>query len=653
MEFILVAGELAARHFDQLSVVCDKAPRLTSVDGPLEPVQTSGLFVSGSKPLSGEEGDSYFWDGHGVGDSVAFSSGTQAVPKLRSLDSHIQSSAMGDLASDLRGIFVCLKVNRESGAFTLVLDPLYQYSVFVYEVAGTLVLSNSIYLINAVGELFTRRLTRSGLVACYEAGCSLGAGTRTGYAEVSVLPYGTMVTGRGAQWSIEKSRYRAVPNGMSYNDLLGQGANRLVNYVTALQKSAKDGALLFDLTGGQDSRLCFAAAIAAGIKDPAIFVGGDERDDDRLVARQLAQRYGGKEGNFPENFLESGLSAKDMARRAVFHQQGHSTLYHYALGTARLENVYRVRGGGGEILRSHIEPVSSGNLFADQPISLIRRALKGDSLYPRALYEYWANLGSAAGRQGVRWAFETSKKFLGQQALYTHEFRRSAVHSLVRDYKKHAVSLESMGMDLYLKDRTRRHFSYITRALNFSLGAFEPLFDSFLLAAAEALSWEERSAGRLVFDLMEALAGCEILEIPFAPKSMQTGPRAYLAERLQRPPEILTQIDRSSQVVLRKVPVPTVGSLNQWAEFNGAPTLGIHGKYLWQNRSYFYELAVDLPSTHEVWNLLVRDRFLEAVRSAEFFYGSEKKATRGMRFLHMLIWLHKDECQTGISDLAF
>ncbi|MCV6576743.1 MAG: hypothetical protein OIF58_13500, partial [Cohaesibacter sp.] len=156
-------------------------------------------------------------------------------------------------------------------------------------------------------------------------------------------PFGKIIKGRGDRFEIVDSKFNPVPDRASYGELLSLSAERLMSYTAAIDTAFPKDGVVYDLTGGQDSRVCFAAAIGAGVKGLNFFVGGDDGDDDLYVARQLANSFGAKEANFPENYTENFISANEQARRAVFRQQGHSTLYHYALGKGRLDTVARIR----------------------------------------------------------------------------------------------------------------------------------------------------------------------------------------------------------------------------------------------------------------------------------------------------------------------
>lgn len=650
VEYLLVSGSGLNEHSKAIVKACNGARRLTPVDGPLSFQVADGVLVAGAKPLVSND-HTIYWDGHGVAGDKAFSSGTKYAPVPSIWVSHKNACIRGIEAGDLRGVFSSILLNQRTGEFALVLDPLSQYSVFVWRQAGVLVASNSIYLLEAAVNSFGVQLTRSVVAACFEIGCTIGAGTRTGFEDVEVLPYGMCITGRNENWHLKPSKYCAGTKGLGYSELLQKTVERLTGYMSALASTFGSSNLLFDLTGGQDSRMCFAAAIGAGIEPINMFVGGNEGDDDKYVARQLAQLYGAKEGNFPENYTETSVRAHELAQRATFHQQGYSTLYHYALGQGRLNTVARVRGGAGELARSHLEPVSNGNLFSDIPKKAFRLLRRREPVYLEVLKGFWLRGLNEKHNAAYRWAFFFGRNLQGKKTLFSDDFKRLALRSLHQDLYDQAESVGSMGMDLYFKDRTRRHFAYLTRALNFSSGAFEPLYDPFLVAAAEALDWHERSSGKLAFDLMEKMAGKQILKVPFASKSLQSKPREYLSKRLGVAPESLSAVDRSYMPQIQSSKIHAGQGIDQWAEFDGPEAMGMHGRYIWQNRYYLQALAGGLSNSNNCWRWIDRDKFLSATASDTFFYRSEKEMTHGLRFLHAFIWLAKEEGETGITSL--
>ena len=515
MEFLLISGGLPFRAA-AIKRACEKAKRLASVDGSFQYSHFDGLFIAGAKPIENNQ-ERFYWDGHGMdGDSV-FSSGTKLKPNARKLSAYHAASISGSDSAfqQMRGVFASVCVNVETAQFSVVVDPLSQYSLFVWKYKGSLCVSTSIYLIESVANSVGESLTRNPYVGCFEVACGTGAGRQTGYHNVSVQPFGEVIVGQGAEWSFQASLLQATPKGASYHELLQLSAERLTSYASALDKAFPENGIIYDLTGGQDSRICFAAAVGAGVKPPNFFVGGKEQDPDKYVARRLAITFGAKEGKLPQAFTENTFRPDELARRAVFRQQGHSTLHHYALGRGRLDTVARVRGGAGELSRSHMKAVDKGCFFSGQPVAPLRALLKGDRIYKQAVSSYWLGFADAKKRMASRWAYKLSTSLRGQRTLYTKAFQNHAVKTLVSEHYNSAISMESMGVDTYLSDRARRHFGFLSRTLNLSYGAFEPLYDPVLMAAARALPWEERADGRFVFDLMEKMAGERYSESAF------------------------------------------------------------------------------------------------------------------------------------------
>ncbi len=658
VEFVLVSGPVA-QQAELLKKACGNASRICPVDGAFLYNEQPGLFVAGAKPMQ-SAGHTYFWDGHGVAGHTAFSSGTNLAPTASDLKAYHHGCLSGystdaltrRMLSDMRGVFASVAVDETHGTFSIVVDPLSQYSLFTWKIGSSICVSNSVYLIESIAKTLDVPLSRDPNVGCFEVACTVGAGTRTGYKGVEVQKFGQIITGERGNWGYQDTKFRSFPEGATYEELLELSAARLTSYMTALDKATSDTGLLFDLTGGQDSRICFAAAVGAGVKNLNIFVGGDDGDDDKYVARQLANKFGATEGNFPENYTESSVSANEQARRATFRQQGHSTLYHYALGAGRLNDVCRVRGGAGELIRSHMLPVDSGCFFTSHPMKSVKQLLGGDTVYRQSLKKYWLGFLNLNQRMASRWAYKLGAGLRAKRghSLYTRSFQENAINVLMQDHLLNAESLESMGLDLYFKDRTRRHFAFISRALNYSSGAFEPLSDPVLIAAAQALPWDERVSGRFVFELIEKMAGKDMLKVPFAKKSMQAEPSEYLARQLECSLDSIAAVDRALMPATQKAKINAGVKVNRWADFDGPNGLGVHAKYLWQNRNFMKELAEGLGCDHELWKILNRENFLSSIQSDYFFSGGNK-ATHGLRFLHMLIWLNYEESRIGIGEI--
>ncbi|PCI61235.1 MAG: hypothetical protein COB37_08575 [Kordiimonadales bacterium] len=650
MEFLLVSGARVSELGGLLQDACKKAPRLAPIDGPLSHTSLSGLYIAGCKPEI-DASSVLFWDGHGMADGSVFSSGTCLRPKGETLSSYVGAVTEGHAATDLRGVFSILQYSETTAEFSLTLDPLSQYSVFILVHDGTLVASNNIYMVERVAALLGKTLKRSALVGCFEIGCATGASTRSGYEDVLTLDRGQMIVGCGSQWSIGTSLYKDPFEGKSYSWLLEKSADRLIEYMAALAHVSSEENLLFDLTGGHDSRVCFAAAIGAGLENINIFVAGDANSEDVQIAHFLAAEFGAKKGNYPANFVEEELDFSELARRATFRQQGHATMFHYSLGTARLNSVLRVRGDAGEIMRSPLAPFEPINFCFQAPRRFLRKLSRGEPAYRESLRQYWLGFYSKKRRTAAGWSYRVAQRISRKKGLFTARFIRLALRSLFRDFLKYARSSVSMGMDQYMHDRVRRHFAFMTGTMNRSYGAFEPLFDPCLAAAASALSWEERESSKFVFDLIEKMAGRRMLEIPFADASLREKAKRQLAKHLGCSLPVLSEYGPLPPLDLPAAKSPSAVGI-RFRQSNDSPIgLSWDGNYLWQNRKYLRRLATELSESHKCWTFLKRASVLKIIACDEYFYRSDKATAEGVRFLHLFIWLSFDECPVGVSLL--
>ncbi len=647
MEFIIISSPTIKASSPGIAKQLNSAPRITPIDGPLNAIITdSTLFASSG--LQSLHGQYISWDGHGVVGTTAFSSGAELPLSVEQANNYLNTCLGSSGNTDMRGVFVYATFDKRTSEFNVALDPLSQYPLFLFTSGDTLITSNNVYLIEAVASYMGHSLTRSPEAGAFEAAFGVGAGQKTGFKQISLLPHGHMIAGNSTKWQIKKAQMPDYKKGYDYQQLLRLSVERLKNYMKALQQSSGNSRLLFDLTGGQDSRICFAAALAAGLPDIAIFSAGDDIDPDKRIAYQIAQKFGAKVGNYPENHDSQTISAKQRSQTAVFRQQGHSNLYHYQLGNVRLEGVCRVRGSAGELTRCFKDNPSKYSLFWEAPWKHIKQLLRSDTAYKAVLQIYWATFGSSNNKMASRWAYKYCNIPQSYQRLFHKQFIRSATHQLQADIAKAAETAQTMGTDIYLKDRAKRHFGYMSRGLNMTCGAFDPLYDPVILAAADALPETERANARLSFDLIEALGGKELLEIPFFKESITASQLKYLSERLSVPIEKLS----IQPPALANVPRTNIKRANEQkispANAPAPKDLCDHGIYLWNIRTYFIDLIQTLPTSHKCWNIFNRQNLLKAVAPNGYFFRNHVTATRGLRIFHTILWVAGEEHHSPI-----
>jgi hypothetical protein len=662
MEFILTIHNTQNQTYNadislsELEHVLNAAPRLCPLDGEIKCFHTEDIFFATSQPLVNTKDIISFWDGHGFAKNYVFSSGTKLAFKDSSIRYYIDAlngntHDSDTLDSDIRGVFSCGFFNIRSGEFAVAHDPLSQYPTFIFQHHETLIVSNNIYWIEAFATSFGYPLKRSVTGGAMEALFGIGAGDQTGFDTISLFPHSKLLTGTGAAWAFKKAKHPDY-KGLSYNELLETAANRLTAYMKALDHAANGKDLLFDLTGGLDSRLCFAAALSANVQNLTIFSGGDDQNIDKLVAYDIAAKFNVCIGNYPSNHDGSQTSHCREAQIAVFRSQGHSNLYHHDLGPLRLESVSRVRGSAGELTRHFKIPPAKNILFWKRPLFHLKQLVSVNAIYRTILHTYFKGLNKGTKRRAVRWAYAYMMKPKALRQLFTKRFQAEAVTRIYDGLKNPKGISNDIGMDLYLSDRTKRHFGFNSRALNMVYGVFEPLYDPVLLAAAEALPISERVAGRLSFDLIEKLGGKELLALPYAPQSLNAHQRLYLSKRLDiaadwliRVPEKLAPLENTCITSANYRNITTLGT-------TPPPNhLGRHGTYLWQNRAYFRKLIDAVPKSHDCWSIFNRQALRKATTDTGYFYKNERTATHGLRIFHTLIWITKGEFPSGITAL--
>ncbi|WP_262695490.1 hypothetical protein [Kordiimonas aquimaris] len=654
MEFVLISSNIANTHAKTIEQALASAPRMASVDGPLRLYNFGGLMLAASgtqkTPKEGEEEENniILWDGHGVTRTQAFSSGTDASLDETSANNYINSCLKGE-KTDTRGVFTAVRVNVNSKAFTATIDPLSQYPLFIYQFGHSLIIGNSIYLVEAAARGIGLPVTRSTRSGAFEAAFGVGAGLETGIKEIKLLPNGRAVTGIGVN-------SRLVPvSGMNayahtpYEELLELAADRLSEYMSLLKFTTARSDLIFDLTGGLDSRITLAAAINAGIKDLKIFSGGSDQSADKQIAYQIGDRYNARAVNFPENHAGAQHTSQTMARRAIYRSQGSSNLYAYSLGTQRLGGTFRVRGGAGEITRSFIDPPGK-SLFWHKPLSGLGKFSRGEPVFSTCIGAHWRGVSDERLRHAALWAHAYCNSPASHHQLYRARFLREGTSSVIDGLMTRARTTHSMGMDFYMRDRARRHFGFMSRGLNMAYGAFEPLMDPVIMAAANALPSEERAAGKLTFDLIEKLAGKSLLKIPFGPSSLSAVMQTALARRLDVKEKTL-KFKPGKLTELKKARIFSAKAPNiQYTEKPPAD-LGKWAQSLWHNRYYFETLAGSIPRDNDYWQYLDRNVFLKTLKSNSYFMNNETTAMRGIRLMHTLIWMAGEEDATSIKTV--
>ena len=255
------------------------------------------------------------------------------------------------LPKKLDGQFAAIRVDFQNLQIEVLTDPLGMEQVYVYHHGPTVVVSNSVRLIEQT----------CGLRAVDEIGASLFlslgwvGGNRTLRESVQVLPGGYVYRweSSGASTSFAYlPRTGLAQLSQHCNELrFDELAHTFVSMLRALSDSL--GPLACPITGGRDSRVLVAAVIASGV--PAtFFTGGSAGSADVQIGTKIAEAF-----RLPHqvgNSMEAVTDCWDEGvRRLIRQNDGMVNLWQVANSIPQCQNIQSLPlelwGVGGEIAR--------------------------------------------------------------------------------------------------------------------------------------------------------------------------------------------------------------------------------------------------------------------------------------------------------------
>jgi hypothetical protein len=498
-------------------------------------------------------------------------------------------------------------------------------------------------MLSALYELMGAPLERSIESASYEAALGLGSHERTGFQEISLVPRSTFVKYDFNKESIEYNTTPEAKNGgYSHNEQLDIAACSLTNNVSLIHKHIPKYDIVYDLTGGIDSRLVLAASNNAGIRNQYFFRSPDGVSADVSIPNAIATKLALQYAPFPQNFGGEQLDYLDLIKRAVFRQQGQSTIYNFELGRYAIDQVARIRGGVGEITRLAYplniprSLVGRYKTLFKGVVSREQRAL--DNLRNLAL-NHWS-----LGEQDVNGlAYILHRRISRRSEYFTNEFHRDSyknIKQFIEELRAAGVPNALLANAYYLTDRSRRHFGYTSQMLNIVRPSFEPLADSQLWELAKHYTFLELKNGDMVHDLFCRLDQ-SLLSIPIDSSSLKNHKGFTLYDPSYNPIADFTTagIKHIDDAIL---PEGDVTSEN----FSG------HAAIVAPHHKFFLELLFDQGPDSPVWSYLERTAF-EKLHSRENW---QKALSRnGLMFLRLfygLIWINGLEQETPIDKIA-
>ena len=383
----------------------------------------------------------------------------------------------------LDGQYAAVQVDGRQGRLEVLTDPLGMAQVYVHQQGATVVVSNSVRLIEETCGLTGLDAIGASLML------SLGwvGGDRTLRESVQVLQGGTVHqwTFNGVRTSVVYWPRTALLRLRAHGDdeWVDDVACRVVSMLRGL--SARFGPIECDLTGGRDSRVLVAALLAAGV--PATYwTGGAPGSADVRIGTDIAHAF--RLSHYVDHTKAAVLPCWDDAVRLLIEQND------------GLVNLWQV----------------ADCLFQDHPLARLPVHLWGTGgEIARGFYYQLPGLSTCQARDMMQ-AFPAA--LLGTDtALLTPQARQLALAS-VRDTCQGLLHEGFEPGDVpdafYAYDRVRRWAGTNTRKMAQVCDLFTPFCTAPFLEAALAYPLADRIAGRLHVELIRATQPA-LLDFPF------------------------------------------------------------------------------------------------------------------------------------------
>lgn len=375
-----------------------------------------------------------------------------------------------------RGAGAYVTVNLEPQEASVEPDPFGMYKVYF----SSNFVSSSLH----VAALIQKRIDVDNAVSVFynTGGFSFSFNTfKTPVADVELLPVGGAVLVRDGTVSVSlKDQPEFTPVGVDeYWELIARGAREIVANVEGVVRS---GVHVFtDLSGGRDSRLVYAAVVAAGLQNGVVLntipnPSSPGLEADLNIASGLAAKYG---GSYSERPAPSGYAQYTVRENLARRRSQVFGSYHWIVpsdirpvcSVSRSATI-RMLGGGGELYREYYRPMLFQTMHPD---------------------------GSASPEELVKLLCQYRDKSLG--ALYFDRY----IGDLLDTFDRLPGQLMGEKWDAhYLGFRLRYTFGPKQASME-SMIPINVVTVPSLLRAARGIPTSDRAAGRVLYDVINTL----------------------------------------------------------------------------------------------------------------------------------------------------
>lgn len=424
----------------------------------------------------------YLLDGVGISGSTTLVDG-EGVAEI--LDPHLQHEAV-DVVADrwangVKNPCAAYVIDMCTQQILCLPDPLGGALAFRYQSTSAQIISTDVVSLANVVIAMGLPLRKSADFQMERLILGNGGLTPSSYEDVDRLdPFEYwMVSRRG----VTRERYRQEEFDLTYVESVQVIRDELIESVLAVSKLSTERRIAH-ITGGFDSRLVLAAAMAAGCsKEFLYFCSGPGGSTDRKIADGLSLSFDLRRSS------GGGLAASPLDN---IHEQLLAPLYHSGgitssgpNGGESKSNVVVVGGGYGGILRSTFSSRFS--------------SLAPEEMSPSSLMDKFA------------------PRPVGNEQIYAESTLSSLGDKLFQQWQKllsQGCEYDSVGDAFYLAVRNRYHFGQNSMLWSRVGRRFDPLYSVSAAKAAARMPLYSRQANVLGFDIMESL-GVGLEKYPF------------------------------------------------------------------------------------------------------------------------------------------
>ena len=643
MDFLLISSPDIAASVGAIRKRLMSAPLMSPVDGPLGFFDLGGLYVAANGHQSSDT-TTLCYDGFGIGKRTSFSSGCAATLSIDTANTYLDACLDPVNNCDLRGIFALMRFNPHTKAFTIATDPLAQYPIFICGLGDTLIVSNNCYLIQQTVNAMGLTLTRSSKAAATYCAQGIGLGNRTGYREIALLPPKQLVTGIGPNWRLVPAAKLPAHDVMQYGALLHLAAERLGSSIKAVIKAGRDQNIQFSINGGVRTRLIMAAAMAEDVSGLNLSLSS-HRPGDLKIARQLTSKFDAQLTIDRQDEATGTTNAVGAAHRIAFRTQGLPCFPQALSKTSREKGVFRVQTAEPSGRTKHVSSDAPKGLFWPNPLAAMTKFSSNDPVYSACLAAYSGGFANKERKIAAKWAYQICCLDSTAQSIYQKPFLRAITSAAIDEITTSIATVERLGPNHIYADRRRRESGLQSRQKNLTCGAFDPLADPVFSNIFKNLVILGKTEAEFLIDLIEKLAGKELLKIPFAVDVLSGDAGDALASKLKinKKKLIRSSVDFLAETT-GKLPV-NIG-LEETTDAN--PQSVTARQALPDLRA----LISALPASHECWQYFRRDKLLIALRDDAVFLRDQSGTALVLQLLQTFIWAASAEDKIGVETLA-